>query len=391
MKTRFFRILSLASCFLLAAATVFAQPGGNFPNSSNFPDISYSVSPTRCVESDLMKQVIAMPEFAEFFDALTAKVDEEFVKVNNQLFMFAPVIEQVLDKVRAAKGKKEISSKDVIELFFSEVEQVRFSVYLKKAYDDGAIKPGQDNPELIKYLQLALVTKFSPAELSGVVDFFKIFLTVTVQGDENDFFVSIKDPNKGDTTLYIGGQKIQGRDRYYVMIGFDRERIERGLEMVQNERFRTFLLSDSGPVKSLFIGKGVFDVLKAEIQKKIDSGTANSGDRDGLRIIEQVNAFSVTTRDIDGKTSTQIRLALTNEDTAEGLKDMANGGKAMLRFLASSEGVDADARKLINFVLNTEIVRDGINLTATINWSNGDFLQFVKDGLKKGTAEIKKR
>jgi hypothetical protein len=150
------------------------------------------------------------------------------------------------------------------------------------------------------------------------------------------------------------------------------------------------MFGDNAPVKSLRISRGVFDVLKAVAQKKIDDGTANPGDKDALRIIEQVNALSITTRDIDGKTCTQVRLALTNEDTAEGLKDVANGGKAMLRFLAGSESVDADARRLIDFVLNTAIVREGTALTATINWSSDAFIGLVKDGLKKGIAEMKK-
>jgi len=159
---------------------------------------------------------------------------------------------------------------------------------------------------------------------------------------------------------------------------------------MQNERFRGFIFGDSAPVKSLRFGQGIFEIARAEIQKKIADGHANSGETDVLRIIEQINSFSVVTRDTDGKTTTQLRLALANEDIANDLKDMANGGKAMLRFMAGSAYVDADAKKLIDFVLNTEIVRDGTNLTATINWSNESFLQILKDGFKKGVSEINK-
>jgi len=393
MKIRFFRIASLVSCFLLAAATVFAQPGqfgGN--RDGNFPDISYSVSPVRGVQTDLVKQVVAMPEFKEFFDAFTAKIDGEYVKVSNQPGFPAPVVDYFLDKIRDAKGRTDISSQDAVELFCSEIELIQLEAFAKKAFDDGAIQPGQNNPEVAKYLRLTVVTKFRPAELSGILDFVPPFVPFEMyKTSENDFLVSFGAPDNSGIKLFVGGQKLGGRDSYVTVIGLNRELVEQKLTMMQNERFRAFMFGDNAPVGSLRVSRGVFDALKAEVQKKIADGTANPGDKDALRIIEQVNAFSVSTRDLDGKTNTVIRLALTNEDTAEGLKAMADGGKAMLRFMAGSENVDADARKLINFVLNTEIVRDGTNLTATINWSSDDFLQLVKDGLKKGTAEIKNR
>jgi len=391
--TRFFRIFSLVSCFLLAATTVFAQPGqfgGN--RDGNFPDISYTASPSRGVQTDLVKQVVAMPEFKEFFDAFTAKIDGEYVKASNQPGFPAPVADYFLDKIRDAKGRTDISSKDAIELLFSEIELVQFEAFLKKAYDDGVIKTGESNPEAAKYLRLTIVTKFSPSELSGILDFVPSFVPFEMyKTSENDFLVSFGDPNNANIKLFVGGQKLEGRDSYVTVIGLNRELVEQKLTVMQNERFRTFMFGDNAPVKSLRVSRGVFDVLKAEVQKKIDSGTADPGEKDALRIIEQVNSFSVTTRDVDGKTGTQIRLALAGEDTAEGLKDMANGGKAMLRFMAGSDNVDADARKLIHFVLNTEVVRDGTNLTATINWSSNEFIQLVKDGFKKGAAEMNKR
>jgi len=391
--TRFFRIFSLVSCFLLTAATVFAQPdpiGGS--RSRNFPDISYTVSPTRAVQTDLVKQVTAMPEFKEFFDAFTAKIDGEYAKVSNQPGFPAPVADYFLDKIRSAKGGTDVSPKDALELFFSEIELIQFEGFAKKAYDEGVIKTEENNPEAIKYLRLTIVTKFGPAELSGILDFVPPFVPFEMfKSSENDFLVSFGDPNNAENKLFVGGQKLEGRDSYVTVLSLNRELVEQKLTMMQNERFRMFMFGDNAPVKSLLVSRGVFDVLKAEVQKKIDSGTANSGEKDALRIIEQVNSFSVTTRDIDGKTGTQIRLALTGEDSAEGLKDMANAGKAILRFMAGSESVDADARKLINFVLNTQVVREGTNLTATINWSSDEFLQFVKDGLKKGTTELNKQ
>ncbi|MCL2119881.1 MAG: hypothetical protein FWH27_15800 [Planctomycetaceae bacterium] len=388
--TRFSRIFSLVACFLLAATTVFAQPGGNQPRG-DFPDISYSAALARSVQSDCMEKILAMPEFQEFFNALTARIDAEYVKVSNQSAFPAPVADYFLDKVRDAKGKTEISSKDVIELLFTEFELVQLEAFAKKAYDAGAVKPGQNNPDVGKYVRLTVVTKFPPAELGGIVDFIPPFITMDmIKAMESDFLVSFSVPGQTDVKLFVGGQRLEGRSDYVTVLSLSREMVEQKLTQMQNERFRQFLFSDNAPFETIRLGKGVFDVLLAETQKKIDAGTANPGDNDFIRILEQVNSFSMITRDIDGKTGTVIRLALTNEDAAEGLKDLANGGKAFLRFMAGSATVDADAKKLINFVLDTEIVRDGTNLTATINWSNEAFLDMLKDGFKKGIAEINK-
>ncbi len=390
-RTRFFRIFSLVSCFLLAATSVFAQQGGG--RDGNFPDISYTVSPTRSMQTDLVKQMTAMPEFGEFYDALTARIDEEYVKASNKHDFPAPVADYLLDKVREAKGKTKISSKDVIELFFSEFELIQVEVFAKKAYDAG-IFDGERNSEIREYVRLTIVTKFSPAELSGLLDLIKPMVAVDmIKSEENDFLVGFSDPNKKeDEKVFLGGRKLENRDDYAVVISFSRDLVERKLDMMQSDRARRFLLADDAPVKSLRIGKGVFEVIKADIQKKIDSGEAKSGNnKDAVRIVEQIDNFSAVTRDMDGKTCTQLRLALTGDQVASDLKDMADGGKAMLRFMAGSDNVDADAKKLIDLLLNTEIVRDGATLTATINWSSDEFLKIVKDGLVKATAEINKK
>ena len=389
--TRFPRIFSLTACFLLAATTVFAQPVDN-QQRGNFPDFSYSGSFARSVQCDCMEKILAMPEFRVFFNTLTARIDEEYVKASNQSAFPVLLADYLLDKIRAAKGRTEISSKDVIELLFTEFELIQLEAFVKSAYDEGAIQENQNNPNLGKFLRLTIVTKFPPAELGGILEFIPPFVTMDlIKAEANDFFVSFSVPDQAEIKLFVGGQKLEGRDDFATVISLSREMVERKLVQLQNERFRQFLFSDEAPLETIRFGKGIFDVLVAETQKKIDAGTANSGDRDAVRIFEQVNSFSMITRDIDSKTCTIFRLALTNEDTAAGLKEMADGGKAMLRFLAGSENVDSDAKKLIDFVLNTEIVRDGTTLTATINWSNEAFLQLLKEGFKKGVEEINKR
>ena len=388
--SRFFRNFTLTACLMLAATTLFAQPPGN--RGGNFPDVSYSVSPSRGVQCDLAKQILALPEFKDFANALTAKIDAEYDKVSEQPGFPAPVADYFLDKVRDAKGRNDISSKDVLELFYSEIELVQIEAFAKAAYEAGASVPRDMVPLVIgKNARLTVVTKFAPAELSGILDFIPPFVAFEMfKAVESDFLVSFGIPGQDDLKIFVGGQKLEGRSDYVTVISLNRELVEQKLTMMQNERFRQFIFGENAAVKSLRVGKGVFDILLAETQKKIDAGIANPGDKDFVRILEQVNSFSLVTRDIDGKTSTVIRLALTNEDTAENLKDLANGGKAMLRFLAASDSVDADAKKLIGFVLDTEIVRDGTALTATVNWSNAEFVRLLKDGFKKGVAELNK-
>ena len=388
-QTRFARIFSLVSCFLLAATTLFAQPPGM--QGGNFPDLSYTVSPSRGAQCDLAKQVMAMPEFAEFFDALTAKIDEEYIKASNQPGFPTDVAEYFLDKVRDAKGRNDISSKDVIELFFTEMELIQVEAFVEKAYEARLAMPGNEPLVIGKNARLTIVTKFSPAELSGILDFVPPFVAFEMfKTSENDFLVSFGIPGQDDVKLFIGGQKIEGRDDYAMVLSLNRELVEQKLTQMQNERFRQYLFGENAAIKSLIVGRSVFEVGQAEIEKKIADGIANSGDKDALRIIEQLNTFMVMTRDVEGKTTTGIRLVLTNEDAAEGLFAMANGGKALLRFLAGSDSVDDDARKLIDFVLNTEIERNRAALSATIHWSNAEFLSLLKDGFKKGVAEIKK-
>jgi len=388
--TRFFRFSCLVSCILLAATTLFAQPRG--VPAGNFPDFFYTVSPSRSLESDLVRQILAMPEFAEFFDAVTAKIDAEFDKASRQPAFPVNVTDYFLDKVRDAKGRRNISSKDVIELFFSEIELIQVEVFAGEALEASASVPSDMVPIVIgRNARLTFVTKFSPAELAGILDFIPPFITMEMfKAEESDFLVSFGVLGQPEMKLFIGGQKLRGRDDYVMVVSLDRERIEQKLSPRQSGLITSFLIGENAAIKSLRISRGFVEVLQAGVQKKIADGTANSGDRDFLRVLEQVNSFGVVTRDIDAQTTTRMTLTLTNEDTAEGLLAIALGGKAALRLLASSESVDADAKKLIDFVLNTEIVRVNNRLSASINWSSPEFVRLLQDGFKKATAEIKK-
>ena len=386
-RTRFLSVFSLAACMLLAAGAVFAQPREG--RDGSFSDLSYTVSPTRIAELDVAKQLLAMPEFVEFFDALTARIDKEYVNASNQPGFPHPAADLILDKVREATGKTAISSKDVIELYFSQIELVQPEVFLKRAYDAGIIG-GERKPEaeMGNYMRLTVVTKFNPTELSDLLDMAKGIVTVDViRGEENDFLVSVSDPNKDDVKLFFGGQKLQNRDGYVTVFSLNRRLVEQKLRQLQGERDGRFLFGENAAAITLRVGKGAFEVAEAETQKKIDDG--NDGEKDMLRIIEQVNSFSAVTRDFNGKTNTQLRLALSNEDTARDLKDIANGGKAILRFMAGSDKVDADARKLIVLLLESEIEQDGANLVARINWSSDEFLQLAKKALKDAAVKVK--
>lgn len=384
-RTRFFSMLSLIGGLLLVTNAVFAQPGSG--RDGNFPDFSYTASPTRIVELNVVQQLINTPEFSELFDALTARIDEEYVKASNQPNFPTPAADLILDKVREAKGKTAISSKDVIELFFSQVELIQIEAFIKKAYDAGDIGPTAKEKSG-EYARLTFVTKFSPSELAGLLDMVRNIVTVdTIKGEKDDFLVSVYDPSKEDK-LYLGGRKIEDLDNYVIVFGLRRDLVEQKLDRMQNERGRRFLFGENAPAKSLRIGKGVFEVAEIETQKKVDAG--NTKEKDMLRILKQVNSLIVVTRDFDGKTGTQLRLVLNGEDAASDLKDIANGGKAFLRFIIGSDGIDANARQLINQLLDSEIEQNEQTLSVTINWSNDQFVQLAKDAFKKIAADIKK-
>lgn len=388
-QTRFFHVFSLVSCFLLVATTGFAQPGrlgGN--RGENFPDFSCMFSPTRSVQVDLVKQMTAMPEFAEFVDALTARIDEA---ARNQPDFSPLTTKYFLDKVREAKGKTDISSKDVFELFYSQVELIQIEAFVKKAYDESvatgiiALEINVDH-SLYNNARLTVVTKFHPEELSGILDFIPPEIKFDIiKGEENDFLVSFE-VSEDNEKLFIGGQKLEGRDAYTTVLSLNRDLVEQKLRMMQNERFREFLLGDNAPANSLRLGKGVFDFIKASILEGTHFDDLDPGEKNTVNFVEQINGFSVTTRDIDGKTNIQTRLALTDEETVGGLMDIINGGKALLRFMAAAES-NEDTKMLFNFVRNIEIVCEGTTLTAMINLSSDEFLHMVKGGLIKGAEE----
>jgi hypothetical protein len=341
----------------------------------------------------LTKKILATTEFKNFYDALTAKIDAEYDKASKKSEFPTKLADFLLEKVREVKGEN-ISSQDVLELFADQFELIQVDAFVKKGYDEIKNAP----PFRIAFLanqniRLTFVVKFHPAELAGIIEYFKDESDKVrfelIEPDTDHFVVKFSDPNER-VSVYAGGRKIEKTDTYAVVFSGDREAVDQKLNQLQNERVQQFLFGENAPAKSLRVGRDVFDVLKQELQNKIDAGNANNGTKDAIRIIEQITDINIITRDFDEKTGTQFRVTLTSEEAATNLKDLAQAGKVFLTFAAGSENVDENAKKLINLLLDTEIHQDGKILTARINWSNDSFLEIVKQGLQESIKKLEK-
>jgi len=400
------RILGLICGMIFAATAGFAQPQEQQPQQQGQrSDLVYTVNLAKAADLNLTKEILATQEFKDFFASLTNKIDTDYVKASQAPIFPTKLADVLLEKVREAKGKNNISSKDVLELLADQVELVQFDGFIKKGYENWTKRGDSDLAlPLIayyhKFASITFVVKFPPAELAGIIEYFETVKdNITfeiVEPDTENFVVKFSyrgvqsadnpgDPNKW-VSIYAGGRKIEKLGTYAVVFSGDRDLIDRKLNQLQNERSQGFLFGENAPAKSLRIGKGVFDIVKQETQKKIDAGDKNS--KDALRMIEQIENVNISTRDFDGKTGTQIRVALATEEAATNLKDLAEAGKVLLTFAAGSENVDENGKVLLNLLLDTEIKQNEKTLTARINWSNAAFLEIVKKALKDADMEI---
>jgi len=384
------KILRFSLCFFLIVSlsfTALAQErqrrgdgqGGRGGQADRGDYFTYSVSPSKALKCNLFQRVQSLPEWNVFFNTLTSKIDAQYVAASNLPIFPSDLADDLLDKLRDATGKRNVTSKDVLGLFFEQTDLVQLEINAKKAYDSGA-------ESIPKFTTLSFVFKFNPAELSCVLDPLTEGTHYRfIKSDPDNFLIAFTLPFN-QQKVYVQGVKLAKHNRYALVISGDQALVERKVGQFQNsDRLIQLALDDKSPIETIRIGSGVIGILKAEVQNRLN---LDAGQRSMLKVLDGIESIRITTGDESNRTLTRVELQMTNAEAAQKLRGLAEMGIAGLDFIRNSD-IDPLAKKGIDFLSTADARETERGFVVELNCSQRAFTDLVAAFLKAATEKIK--
>lgn len=352
---------------------VFAAPCAF---AAELPDAYAYSNLSRGLDCKLVQFIVAQPEWQPFADTFTKKIDAEYEKAQSRHDFPKDLANMALDKVRNATGKKEISSKDVIELIAEEFEAIQISVWLES---------GVEKPDVA----VSLFTKFDPVELESFLKFVPQWLYKKVKQDSEGTLYKFSQDGKD---MYIGYTKLADRGDYVIAACEKQSRVDQQLEFAKSGEFLNTALVSDGAFKKVEITPTFFDKARENILEQIKAKTNKDPNAENVvKILENLESLKYEVADDSETTSGKLSVTMKNDDDAKNLQEIAEGLIASAKMLAMfSADIDENGKKLISLVSQIKIQQDGQTASATIRCNAPEIESLIKEILAKATEELKK-
>ncbi len=352
---------------------VLAAP---FAAAADLPDVYAYSNLSRGLDCKLVQFIVAQPEWQPFVDAFTKKIDAEYEKARSGHNFPKELADMALDKVRDASGKKDISSKDVIQVILEEFEAFQISVWLES---------GVEKPEIA----VSIFTKFNPVELESFLKFVPEWMYKKLKQDSTGTIYKF---SQDDKQMYVGYIPLADRSDYVIAVSEKQNRVEQLLGYAQTGEFLKTALRPDGAFKMVEVTPAFFETARDNILKQIKSKTNKDPNAENLvKILENLESLKYEVADDSETTSGNLSLTMKNDEDAKNLKEIADGFVAMLKFFGTYNAeIDENGKKMIALVSKIAIQQDSKTVSATIKCNTPEIESLIKEILAKATEELKK-
>ena len=362
---------------LFSCLAVFVMTASSAVMAADAPDAYFYSNISRGLQSSAVKWVGSQPEWKGFADALTQKIDSEYVKAEGNPGFPKELADMVLDKVRDATGNRNVSSKDVIGLIGREFEAVMVSVWMDSTLE----KPDAT---------IAIFTKFDPTELESFLKFVPQAFYTQVRKDSNETLYKFFSPD--GKTPFLGFRNVSGSGSYVIVISEKQDRVEQQLGLAKSGDLGKMVLQQSGPFKKIEITSTFIDKAR---EKAVQEVKAKAGDdpnaKNAINILENLESIALEVGDKDDATGVKLSILMKKEEDAKNLKEAAEGFIALLKMVAAyNSDIDENGKKAIALLTKIAIQQESKSVSAYLNLNQAEIGDAVKEILTKVTAELKK-
>ena len=363
----------LAQWTLCLAAAVFLAPYTAV--AADAPDAYAYVNFSRGFDCKLVKFIAAQPEWKQLVDVATKKIDVAYSDASQSPYFPKELVEMAFDKIRTGTGKRDISSKDVLEILRHEFEAVLVNVWFD---------PAVEKPEVV----ISIFTQFDPVELE---DFLKLVPPMLYSRIKKDAFGTLY-RFSGDSTVYVGFTHLTNRGDYVFAFSEQQSRVEQQLAFAKSGEFLKTVLHTSEPFDKLEITPAFFSKSREKILQEIKAKSGSDPNaQQVIAVLENLEGISLYTEDTSESTVTTLAVTMKKEEDAKNLKEAVEGLVAMFKMIASfSPDLDANAKKAIGLLSQVKFEQKAQTVSASLKYNTPEIESAIKAFLAIAVEELKK-
>ena len=368
---RFLRLLN--GCFFatlfLAAACCRAES-----------DAVVYLSPTAIAESKAMRAIAESREGKLFYAMLVDKLDANYLEATQSPDFPAAFDAWFQNSVKKALGKETLSSADLIEGFFTHVHHLLFEIDLTP----------QGKFDLLNKIDLQGVFSaelgFDPRLLAGVLEFGKEGKDYRFVRNDSEMVILSDNEEK----IFAGGvRRKTDASRFVIAVGLKREVVEQKLTAARQGD----VLVPAGMEKTL-VGMRCSRALKEKVvedillkNKEANQDQEQTGTRQHLAILEKFESLEFTVADQETTTVMRWRVAASDAKNAKLLRQMIDGGLAMLLFLADSKELTGNEKRAVEVLHAITTGCEGSSVSVTLPIDEA-MIELIRFGLDEGYIKM---
>jgi len=365
---------------LCLAALIFVAPCA-VSVAADAPDAYAYFNISRGLDCQFAKSIASQPEWKTLVTKGTQRLDSEYTQfVQGPVYTYLPqelkdLMGMVLDKMSLATGKKEFSSREILDVLRYEFEAVQVSFWFD---------PQVEKPEVV----VSIFTQFDPVELEDFLKFAPQTSYNRLKKDSSGTLYRFF----GDTVVHVGFTQVANRGSYVIAVSEQQSRVEQQLAFAKSGEFLKTALASSGPFDKIEITPALLGKVRDKILQEIKSKSASDPNAEQIaRVLENLEGFSLSTEDISGSTVTALAVTMKKEEDAKDLKDTAEGFVAMVRMIANfSSDIDENGRKAIGLLSLLKFEQDAKTIRISFNYNAPEIESVIRELLAKALEELAK-
>jgi len=376
IKMKHLHLLTLCLAALIFVAPCAVSVAADAPDAYAYFNIS------RGLDCQFAKSIAAQPEWKTLVTKGTQKLDSEYAQfVQSPVYTYSlpqelkDLMGMVLDKISLATGKKEFSSREILDVLRYEFEAVQVSLWFD---------PQVEKPEVT----ISIFTQFDPVELEDFLKFAPQTSYNRLKKDSSGTLYKFL----GDKTVYVGFTQVANRGSYVIAVSEQQSRVEQQLAFAKSGEFLKTALASSGPFDKIEITPALLGKVRDKILQEIKSKSASDPNAQNVaQILENLEGFSLSTEDISGSTVTTLAVTMKKEEDAKDLKETAEGLVAFVKMFANfSPDIDENGRKAIGLLSLLKFEQDAKTIRVSFNYNTPEIESIIKELLTKALEELAK-
>lgn len=336
------------------------------------PDVRIVFSLNRLCQSEAAQEIAQTAEFKNLLQTVSKRIDSEYAKVAQKPDFPKEPVEFLLDKIRTASGKQDINAQSVAELAIHEIDLVMIDLMADFA-DPNATSP-----------VVSALFRFEPEEVFGLLQFAKEGSDYKLVKEDGNLRLYSGKPQDGKTP-YFGYCRYPDQNGSLVAAGDDAKRVEAALRDVEGLKTA---LKDDQPIFSFVLDKSFFEKLRASDHYQRAKASDDFGAKIAVKLVEGIEKCRLIAKEEKGVGSAGFQIMAVSPTNAKDIKDLVEGGLALIKMAAANGDVPQEARDAMALLDALKVAQNESRVSISADFSKEQIVEMAKKACREAADRI---